>query len=327
MNAADRRNLMQDNSELSDDIYSFLPATAYASQDPENQALMARIEARMIKELRLQIADIEAANAELRREVAALRKAQPKVALQRPGKEQVAEFEAKLRLKDREIADLKSQVQYLLGRTLTDSEVLDRKELEALRSEIKDLREKEQSRIRAERAAERDRVKAEMQAQISGWRRMFECLEKLALQDLCILTEHEAESQDVRDLARALKSKPGELRAMISMDEISYQTAFEALVPLLHAATVKIGAVKKRGQPETRINHRARLLIETLDRRESLSSVSAIDIIAGDEGRVPRRWDVLRAMRRAEKLEPHKVEFFKSYSGGLPAQLRRKMVN
>jgi hypothetical protein len=217
---------------------------------------------------------------------------------------------------------LKAKYQALLRRShSTKSE--EQKEIAQLRAELRKLQESQKARIAAEREAERERVQGEMKAQIEGWQRMFSCLEKLSVKSVSILSEHEADSQEIRELARELRQKPNDLRASLSMCEITYQDAFEELTPLLHAATTRIGQTRKRGLPVTKAEHRARILLEILSRRDSITTKDSINIIAGDEGRIPQRHEATRAMIKAAFLEPHKAAYLKG-KNGLPSELKTK---
>jgi len=201
---------------------------------------------------------------------------------------------------------------------------VDPKEYKRLKAEVLSLKELQQARLRAEREDERDRLHAEFKDQVGGWQRMFTCLERLAIKTASTLADHEATNETERDLARQLRTKPDELRSYISMSEISYQDAFEELAPILHAAASKIAEKKKLGLPVTKIEHRARILLETLRRLECITTADAIKIIFGDEGHMPKREQALRAMRKAAQLEPHRAIFVKGSNGGLRSELKRK---
>lgn len=201
---------------------------------------------------------------------------------------------------------------------------VDPTEYKRLKAEVLSLKEIQQARLRAEREAERDKLQAELKDQVGGWQRMFTCLERLAMKSASTLADHEATSEDERDLARQLRTKPDELRSYLSMGEISYQDAFEELAPILHAAASKIAETKKLGLPVTRIEHRARILLETLKRLDCITTTDAIKIIYGDEGHMPKREQALRAMRKAAQLEPHRALFEKGSNGGLRSELKRK---
>ena len=203
-------------------------------------------------------------------------------------------------------------------------ESADKKEITRLRDELRALKATQQARIRAEREAERDQVQIEVKELKDSWQRMFTCLEKLAIKSVATLSEHEADSQEIRDLARELRNKPDELRSRLAMDELTYQDAFGELAPPLYAATAEIARFKKRGLPITKVEHRARMLLEMLDRVDEISTSRAIDIIYGDEGKVLCRKDVLRAMKKAATLEPHKATFSKGGKNGMPSELKRK---
>jgi len=217
---------------------------------------------------------------------------------------------------------LKAKYQALLRRSHSIKSE-EQKEIAQLRAELRKLQESQKARIAAEREAERERVQGEMKAQIEGWQRMFSCLEKLSVKSVSILSEHEADSQEIRELARELRQKPNDLRASLSMCEITYQDAFEELTPLLHAATGKIATFKKKGLPITKVEHRARMLLERLSLLEGVTTSDAIKFISGDEGRLKvHREEAIRAMKKAASLDPHKAVFCQG-DCGMPCELKR----
>ena len=228
---------------------------------------------------------------------------------------------AQLEAVERERNQLKKKYREVLQKLHTS--YVNTKDYQRLKAEVLSLKELQAARLRAEREAERDRLQAELKDQIGGWQRMFTCLERLAIKTASTLADHEATSEDERDLARQLRTKPDELRSYLSMGEISYQDAFEELAPILHAATSKIAETKKLGLPVTRVEHRARILLETLRRMDCITTADAIKIIFGDEGRMIKREQALRAMRKAAQLEPHRAIFVGS-NGGLRSELKRK---
>ena len=229
---------------------------------------------------------------------------------------------AQLEAVERERDQLKKKYREVLQKLHTS--YVNTKDYQRLKAEVLSLKELQAARLRAEREAERDRLQAELKDQIGGWQRMFTCLERLATKTASTLADHEATSESERDLARQLRTKPDELRSYLSMGEISYQDAFEELAPILHAAASKIAETKKLGLPVTRIEHRARILLETLRRLDCITTADAIKIIFGDEGRMIKREQALRAMRKAAQLEPHRAIFVKGSNGGLRSELKRK---
>jgi hypothetical protein len=294
-----------------DSISAFLSATDIESS---NQALQT------IAELENKVQNLSNLLLERDRQIAELQHP-PSFQDLPPAPPSLEKLRAQMEAVERERDELKKKYRGALQKL--HSSYVDPKEYQRLKAEVLSLKELQQARLRAEREAERDRLHAEFKDQVGGWQRMFTCLEKLAMKTASTLADHEATSEDERDLARQLRTKPDELRSYLSMYEISYQDAFEELAPILHAATSKIAEKKKLGLPVTRVEHRARILLETLRRLECITTSDAIKIIFGDEGRMPKREQALRAMRKAAQLEPHRAIFVKG-SGGLRSELKRK---
>ena len=300
----------------SDSISAFRSA---ADIESSNQALQ------IIAELENKIQNLTNLLLERDRQIAELQQLPPSfqdlppaTSLSSPLEKLRAQLDAMTRERD----ELKKKYRDILQKLHTS--YVDPKEYKRLKAEVLSLKELQQARLRAEREDERDRLHAEFKDQVGGWQRMFTCLERLAIKTASTLADHEATSEDERDLARQLRTKPDELRSYISMSEISYQDAFEELAPILHAAASKIAEKKKLGLPVTKIEHRARILLETLRRLECITTADAIKIIFGDEGHMPKREQALRAMRKAAQLEPHRAIFVKGSNGGLRSELKRK---
>jgi hypothetical protein len=298
----------------SDSISAFRSAADIESSNPALQTI-ADLEAR-VQELTGLLLERDQQIAKLQKGPPSFQDLPPA-----PPSSSLEKLRAQLEAVERERDELKRKYRDALQKLHTS--YVDPKEYRRLKAEVLSLKELQQARLRAEREDERDRLHAELKDQVGGWQRMFTCLERLAIKTASTLADHAATSEDERDLARQLRTKPDELRSYLSMGEISYQDAFEELAPILHAAASKIAETKKLGLPVTRIEHRARILLETLRRMDRITTADAIKIIFGDEGHMPKREQALRAMRKAAQLEPHRAIFVKGSNGDL-SELKRK---
>ena len=233
---------------------------------------------------------------------------------------ELEKLNVQLRDARKEIAELK-RANRELTRTLNTNSQLDINEYFKIKSELEQLKERQQARIRAEREAEREKVQGEFAQQLQGWQKMFTCLDRLSVKILATLADHEAQDEEVMKIARRLRTVPNDLRSKLAMDEITFQDAFEQLAPIIYAAATKISTFKKLGLPITWNEHRARILLLVLSDLGEITTSDAIKIIAGDEGRTLCRKDVHRAMRKAATLEPYRC-FFTAGSNGMRSTLK-----
>ena len=161
-------------------------------------------------------------------------------------------------------------------------------------------------------------------APISDPKRFFDMLERISMNVLAPILEHEATDHDSRDIARELRVRPDELRHYLLKGEKSYLEAIEELSPFIDAAKIKLLERRKRGAAERNNDHRARLLLEKLELRREIRIAQAIDIIDGDEGVKPSYMVTRRAMRRAVEIEPNNVVLVEGWNDGNGTTLKRK---
>ncbi|OPY55453.1 MAG: hypothetical protein A4E49_00413 [Methanosaeta sp. PtaU1.Bin112] len=150
----------------------------------------------------------------------------------------------------------------------------------------------------------------------------FDMLERISVDILAPILEHEATDSNSRDIARELRVRPDELRHYLIKGEKSYLEAIAELSPFLKAAKNKLMEKRKRGAAEGNNDHRAKLLLEKLELRREIRIAQAIDIIDGDEGARPNYAMARRAMKRAAEIEPNNVLFIQGVNGGIGSILK-----
>ena len=193
----------------------------------------------------------------------------------------------------------------------------DQSELKTAKEEITKLQEKNRAL-----ADENRRLKEN--AAISDPKSFFDMLERISVDILAPILEHEATDPGSREIARELRVRPDELRHYLIKGEKSYSEAIVELSPFLDAAKNKLLGKKKRGAAESNNDHRAKLLLEKLELRRDIRIAQAIDIIDGDEGAKPNYAMARRAMQRAAEMEPANVVFVQGWNDGIGSILKRR---
>lgn len=190
-------------------------------------------------------------------------------------------------------------------------------ELRAAKKQIARLQEKTRT------LADENRHLKESAA-ISDPKSFFDMLERISVDILAPILEHEATDPVSRDIARELRVRPDELKHYLIRGKKSYTEAIAELTPFLDAAKNKLLEKKKRGAAEGINDHRAKLLLEKLELRREIRIAQAIDIIDGDEGAKPNYAMARRAMKRAAEMEPNNVIFVQGANGGIGSILKRR---
>ncbi|MDM7913263.1 MAG: hypothetical protein QUS09_09215, partial [Methanotrichaceae archaeon] len=192
----------------SDSISAFRSAADIESSNPALQTI-ADLEAR-VQELTGLLLERDQQIAKLQKGPPSFQDLPPA-----PPSSSLEKLRAQLEAVERERDELKRKYRDALQKLHTS--YVDPKEYRRLKAEVLSLKELQQARLRAEREDERDRLHAELKDQVGGWQRMFTCLERLAIKTASTLADHAATSEDERDLARQLRTKPDELRSYLSM--------------------------------------------------------------------------------------------------------------
>lgn len=152
----------------------------------------------------------------------------------------------------------------------------------------------------------------------------FDMLERISVDILAPILEHEATDAYSREIARELRVRPDEIRHYLIKGEMSYLEAITELSPFIDAAKNKLLQSKKRGAAEGHNDHRARILLEKLNQRKEIRISQAMDIIYGDEGVTPTYATARRAMKRATEMEPNNVFFIQGVNSGIGSILKRR---
>ena len=160
-------------------------------------------------------------------------------------------------------------------------------------------------------------------ASISDPKSFFDMLERISMNVLAPILDHEATDQGSREIARELRLRPDELRHYLLKGEKNYLEAIAELSPFIDAAKIKLLERRKRGAAEKNNDHRARLLLEKLELRREIRIAQAIDIIDGDEGVKPNYAATRRAMKRAAEMEPD-VIFVKGWNDCIGSILKKR---
>ena len=161
-------------------------------------------------------------------------------------------------------------------------------------------------------------------AAIYNPKQFFDLIESFSMNLLGPALEDQAIDSDEREIARELRVRPDELRHYLNKGTKTYLEAIEELRPLLDATAKKLSEQRKPGSAETKIDHRANLLLEKLESRSEIRIDQSTLILDGDEGKIPHHSSVLRAMKRAAEIAPHKAEFIQSFPGSTGSILRRR---
>ncbi len=179
------------------------------------------------------------------------------------------------------------------------------------------------------RVAEKDKKIIGLQNEIKTLQEADELLFpvlKSFCENLGAIIEHQALDSDSRETARKLLQRPDSLEHYIVHKKISANRAIKEITPLILEAKNRLSRRKKPGSAEHSNEHRAKILLERLllVGEEQIRTKRAIEIIYSDEGVRPDKTVARRAMRLAAEMEPDKVDFSSSFSGGIGAVLKKR---